>query len=71
LFNDYPFLTTITERRYLNDIKKLLLKIKSEPSPEAVTYRKNFVNYIHAIDDVRKNNIALVAPELAKELFDE
>ena len=71
LFNDYPFLATITERRYLNDIKKLLLKIKSEPSPEAETYRKNFVNYIHAIDDVRKNNIALVAPELAKELFNE
>jgi radical SAM protein with 4Fe4S-binding SPASM domain len=71
LIHDYPFLSRITERRYLNDIRTLLMKIKSDTHGDAEEYRKNFVTFIKAIDFIRKNNIVDVAPELAKELFNE
>jgi len=65
----YPFLTRITERRYLNDIKTLLLKIKNEPQQDAEKYRKNFVEFTNAIDKIRSESIAVVAPGVYEELF--
>jgi len=65
----YPFFTRITERRYLNDIKTLLLKIKNEPQQDAEKYRKNFVEFTNAIDKIRSESIAVVAPGVYEELF--
>lgn len=69
LIKDYPFLDRITERRYLNDIKKLMLKIKANMPAEAEEYRDKFVEYINAIDDIRGVSIKDVAPRVFEELF--
>jgi radical SAM protein with 4Fe4S-binding SPASM domain len=69
LLTTYPFLNRITEKRYLNDIKKMLLNLKENTPTEAIEYRKKFVSFINALDSIRSENIDLVAPEVYKELF--
>jgi organic radical activating enzyme len=68
LFSTYPFLTKITEKRYLYDIQHLLLTLKENEPSEAPMYRKKFIEFVNALDIIRSEDIRSVAPEVYKEL---
>jgi radical SAM protein with 4Fe4S-binding SPASM domain len=75
LVNEYSFLNTISERRYLQDIQKLIQKTLSEERNVTETHknRRNFAAIISELDDIRGEDISIVAPEVYtayKEYFD-
>jgi MoaA/NifB/PqqE/SkfB family radical SAM enzyme len=78
LFVEYPFLNTITERRYLNDIKTYLVKhidteLNKEDSDILARHTKQFVEYTVELDNIRDSYLKDVAPEVYdsyKKLFE-
>lgn len=73
--NKYPLLTRISERRYLQDVRKLLVKTMSDERnmTEVNKYRRQFASVVAELDDIRGDSLQVVAPEIYlayKEHFD-
>lgn len=71
LFSNYKFLSEITERRYLNDIRHMLINLKNNPLKDVEENRKNFVSLTRALDNIRSENLSVVSPKVYRELFHE
>jgi radical SAM protein with 4Fe4S-binding SPASM domain len=69
LKSKYQFLENITEKRYLDDIYKLLINAKTSPLEEREKKVNIFRNYINEIDRIRKTDFSKVAPRIYEEIF--
>lgn len=67
----YSFLKSITEKRYLDDIFKLLVQAKEIPIEQRKNKQRVFKDFITRIDTIRKTNFYDVAPVVYNEIFNE
>jgi radical SAM protein with 4Fe4S-binding SPASM domain len=66
LFATYPFLDTITERRYLNDIKILIQKSLEayQGKTDYDRFNKEFIEYTVELDEIRNEKLIDCAPAI-------
>jgi len=67
LFATYPFLDTITERRYLNDIKTYIqksLEAYRGKTDDYDRFNREFIAYTIELDDIRSESLNDCAPEI-------